>query len=171
MKRYVLFMTLILFFLSSTLFPPNAQGQEAKKPEKKVSRDYLRARGEFLALTPEQKSKLEEFRKKRQEERKESRENMRAVRKELRELMRDPEANEKKILGIYDQLSKLRSTRFKKFVQHRKEIKKILTPEQWEKLGKLKERIARRRGRLMRRRGFFRRGFQRQRFHRFWRRD
>ena len=170
MKRYVLFIVLILFFLSSTLFPPNAQGQEAKQPEKKVSRDNLRARGEFLDLTPEQKTKLEEFRKKRQEERKASRENMRAVQKELRELMRDPEANEKKILGIYDKLAKHRADRFKRSIQHRKEIKKILTTEQWQKLEKYKKRMAQRRGRIMRRRGFFRRGFQKQRFQRFWRR-
>jgi Spy/CpxP family protein refolding chaperone len=171
MKRYVLFMTLILFFLSFTIFPPNAQGQEAKKPEKKVSRDFPSGWEDFLDLTPEQKSKLEEFRKKRQEERKESMENMWAVRKELRELMRDPEANEKKILGIYDQLTKLRSNRFEKFVRHRKEIKKILTPEQWEKLEMHKKRMARRRGMFTGRRGFFRCGFQQQRFHRFWRRD
>jgi Spy/CpxP family protein refolding chaperone len=171
MKRYVLFIILILFFLSSTIFPPNARGQEAKKPEKKVSRDYRRASGEFLDLTPEQKSKLEEFRKKRREERKASRENMRAVQKELRELMRDPEANEKKILGIYDKLAKFRSDRFKKSLQHRKEIKKILTPEQWEKLEKFKKRMAQKRSRFRGRRGFSRRGFQRQRFHRFWRRD
>ena len=171
MKRYILFMTLILFFLSFTIFPPNAQGQEAKKPEKKVFRDHLSDWGDFLGLTPEQKSKLEEFRKKRQEDRKESMENMRAVRKELRELMQDPEANEKKILGIHDQLAKLRSNRFEKFVQHRKEIKKILTSEQWEKLEKYKKRMAGRRGRFTRRRGFFRCGFQQQRFHRFWRRD
>lgn len=171
MKRYVLFMTLILFFLSLTIFPPSAHSQEAKKPEKKVSRDYPSTWGEFLDLTPEQKSRLEEFRKKRQEGRKESMKNMRAVRKELRELMRDPEANEKKILGIYDKLAKFRSDRFKKSVQHRKEIKKILTPEQWEKLEKLKKRVAWRRSRLIARKGFFRRGFQRQRFHHFWRRD
>ena len=171
MKRYVLFVTLILFFLSFTIFPPNALGQEAKKSEKKVSRDHLRERGEFLDLTPEQKTKLEEFRKKGQEERKASRENMRAVQKELRELMREPEANEKKILGIYDKLAKFRSDRFKKSVQNRKEIKKILTPEQWEKLEKFKKRMTQRRSRFRGRRGFFRRGFQRQRFHRFWRRD
>jgi Spy/CpxP family protein refolding chaperone len=169
MKRYVLFMTLILFFISFTIFPPSAQSQEAKKPEKKVSRDHPSGWGGFLDLTPEQISKLEEFRKKRQEERKESMKNMRAVRKELRELMGDPEANEKKILGIHDKLSKFRSDRFKKFVQHRKEIKKILTPEQWEKLEKFKKRMAQRRGKFMRRRGFLRRGFKRQRIQRFWR--
>ncbi len=171
MKRYALFMTLSLFFLSFTIFPPNAQGQEAKKPEKKVSRDHPSSWGNFLDLTPEQKSKLKEFRKKRQEDRKESMENMRSVRKELRELMRDPEANEKKILGIYDQLAKLRSNRFKKFVLLRKEIKKILTPEQWEKMEKNKKRMARRRGRFTGQRGLFRRGFQRQRSRLFWRRD
>ena len=170
MKRYILFMTLILFFLSFSIYPPSAQSQEVKKSEKNVSRDHPSGWGDFLDLTPEQKSKLEEFRKKRQEERKESIENMRAVRKELRELMRDLEANEKKILGIYDKLSKFRSDCFKKFVQHRKEIKKILTPEQWEKLEKFKKRMARRRGRFMGRKGFFRRGFKRQRFQRFWRR-
>ncbi len=170
MKKYVLFMAVILFFLSFTLFPPDAQGQEAKKPEKKVSRGYARPRGISLDLTAEQKSKLEEFRKKRQEESKASRENIRAIQKELRELMRDPEANEKKILEIYDKLAKFRSDRFKKSVQHRKELKKILSLEQWEKLEKARKRMARTRGKFMRRRGFFRRGFQRQRFHRFWRR-
>lgn len=171
MKKYVLFMTLILFFLSFTIFPLNAQGQEAKKPEKKVSRDHPSGWGDFLDLAPEQKSKLEEFRKKHQEDKKESMKNMRAVRKELRELMLDPEANEKKILGIHDQLAKLRSNCFKKFVQHRKEIKKILTPEQWEKLEKHKKRMARRRGGFRGRRGFFRCGFQQQRSHCYWRRD
>ena len=170
MKKYVLFMILILFFLSFTLFPPNAQAQEAKKDEKKVSRNYPRAWGEFMDLTAEQKAKLDEFRKKNQEERKASRENMKAVHKELRELMRDPEANEKKILGIYDKLAKHRVERFKRSIQHRKEIKKILTTEQWQKLEKYKKRMAQRRGRIMRRRGFFRHGFQRQRFQRFWRR-
>jgi Spy/CpxP family protein refolding chaperone len=168
MKRYILFMTLILFFLSSIIFTPIAHSQEAEKPEKKVSRDYPSIWEEYLDLTPEQKSKLEEFRKKRQAERKESMKDMRAVRKELRELMRDPEANEKKILGIYDKQAKFRSDRFKKSIQHRKEIKKILKPEQWEKLEKLKKRMAWRKGRFMGRKGFFRRGFQRQRFHRFW---
>ncbi|NIO48059.1 MAG: periplasmic heavy metal sensor [Candidatus Aminicenantes bacterium] len=171
MKRHVLFMTLILFFLSFAIFPPSAHSQEAKKPEKEVSRDFPSTWEEFLDLTPDQKSKLEEFRKKRQEERKESMKNMRAVRKELRELMRDPEANEKKILEIYDKQAKFRSDRFKKSIQHRKEIKKMLTPEQWEKLEKYKKRIGWRRDRFMGRKGFFRRGFFRQRFHRFWRRD
>lgn len=169
MKRYVLFMTLILFFLSSAIFTPIAHSQEAKKPEGKVSRDYPSTWEEYIDLTPEQKSKLEEFRKKRQAERKESMKNMWAVRKELRELMRDPEANEKKILGIYDKQAKFRSDRFKKSFQHRKEIKEILTTEQWEKLEKLKKRMALRRGRFMGREGFFRRGIKRQRFHRFWR--
>jgi len=168
MKRYVLFMALILFFLGSTIFPPIAHSQEAKKPEKKVARDYPATWEEYLDLTPEQKSKLAEFRIKRQAEREESMKNMQAVRKELRELMRDPEANEKKILGIYDKLAKFRSDRFKKSIQHRKEIKKILTPEQWEKLEKIKKRIARRRGRFIGRKVFFRRGINRQRFHRFW---
>ena len=59
MKKYVLFMILILFFLSFTLFPPNAQAQEAKKDEKKVSRNYPRAWGEFMDLTAEQKRDLE----------------------------------------------------------------------------------------------------------------
>ncbi len=169
MKRCVLFMTLILFFLGSTIFIPIAHSQEPKKPEKNVSCDYPSTWEEYLDLTPEQKSKLDELRKKRRAERKESMKNMRAVRKDLRELMRDPEANEKKILEIFDKQAKFRSDRFKKSVQNRKEIKKILTSEQWEKLEKLKKRMARRRGRFMGRKGFFWRGFLRQRFHRFWR--
>lgn len=175
MKRYVISISLMLVFLSFILSPSNLLGQESEKPEKKVFRGCPMAAENFLDLTDEQKSKLEEFRKTRQEEMKKLTDNMRAVRKELRELMRDPEANEKKILGLYDQISKFQSSRFKKFVQHRKEIKKILTPEQLEKLEKFRNRIAQRRNlgraRFGGRRGFFRHGpFPQGRFHHFGRR-
>lgn len=175
MKRYVMSMSLVLIFLSFSLSLSSLQGQESEKPENTISRDCPLASENFLDLTPEQRSKLKEFRKMRQEERRELLDNMRAVRKELRELMHDPEANEKKILGLYDQISKLRSSRFKKFVQHRKEIRKILTPEQIEKLERFKNRIAQMRNfgraRLWGRRGFFKRGpFPRDRSYHFWRR-
>jgi len=175
MKRCVMSMTLVLIFLSFIFSPSSLKGQESEKPEKTAYRGRPMAAENFLDLTPEQRSKLEEFRKMCQEERRELMDNMRAVREELRELMRDPEANEKKILGLYDQISKFRSSRFKKFVQHRKEMRKILTPEQLDKLEKFRNRIAQRRdlgrARFGGRRGFFRRGpFPQERFYHFGRR-
>lgn len=145
MKRYVIFMPLILIFLAFCLSPSFVHGQKSENPEKVMSREDPRATENFLDLTPEQKSKLEEFRKMRQEERREFLRNMRKVRQELRELMRDPEANEKEIKGLYEKIAKLRSSHFTKFVQHRKERRKIFTPEQLEKLEKFKKSMAQRR--------------------------
>ena len=59
--------------------------------------------------------------------------------------MRDPEANEKAIQGLYQEIAKLRSGHLTQVIMHKKEIKKILTPEQLEKLEKAKKRIVQRR--------------------------
>jgi len=80
----------------------------------------------------------------------------------MREMMKDAEANEKEILKLYDQMAKIRAEQFRHSLQRSKEFKKILTPEQLEKLESAKKRMGRRgnlqRGRFMGQRGFARRG-------------
>jgi len=115
----------------------SASAQPARDPE---WRPRLLA-GEFLNLTPEQKAKLEEFRKARREERKVFAEQMEKLHSELRELRKDPQANEKKINGLIDEIFKLRATQMKNAIKHGEEIKKIFTPEQLEKMKNFRERM------------------------------
>lgn len=152
----------VIVFLSFCLFPSNILGEESNRPENVLSRDYPVDSDNFLDLTPEQKSKLKEFRKMRQEERREFQSKMREVQRQIAELMRDPEANEKAITGLYQEIAKLRSNHLTQIIRHKKEIEKILTPEQLEKLEKARKRIDQRRGlgraRFMGPRGFSRHG-------------
>lgn len=127
---------------------------------------------EFLDLTPEQKAQLEEFRKSGMEERQAQFEKMRKLRQDMREAMKEPEANMGKINGLIDEMSKLRADQMKRGLTRRMEMKKIFTPEQQEKLAKLRQRLDRRRAiRPFRgRRGFERPGWQRRPFSDFGRR-
>lgn len=176
MKRHFMLFSLIFVFLGFNLFPASVYGQKSETSEKEMFRDKPLASENSLDLTPEQTSKLRELRKIRQEERREFLDNMRKLRLELRELMRDPEANEKEIRGLYDKMSKLQADNFTKFVQRRRERRNIFSPEQLEKLEKIKNRIDKRRN-LARARFFARRGFSRLgpfprqgRINLFWRR-
>jgi len=128
--------------------------------------------GEFLDLTPEQKAKLEEFRKAGAEERQAQFEKMRKLREDLGEAMKDPDANESKINGLIDEMSKLRGERMKRGLARTREMKKIFTPEQQEKLAKLRDRMADRRGDRFFRggRGWERPGWDRRPFSDFGRR-
>lgn len=161
MKKYIS-LTALALFLSMTLFPSFALGQVSDGPEEEVKIRPARTQRDFLELTPEQKAKLEEFTKSAREKQKARFESMRKVQLEMREMMQDPEANEKEILKLYDQMSKLRADRFRDSLQGRKEFRKILTPEQLEKLDSFRKRIGQRknlmRGRIMGGRGFARYG-------------
>ena len=148
MKKYIS-LTALTLCLSMTLFPSVALGQASDGQEEEVKLRRARTQRDFLELTPEQKTKLEEFTKSAREQQKAHFESMRKVQIEMREMMQDPEANEKEILKLYDQMSKLRADRFRDSLQERKEFRKMLTPEQLEKLDSFRKRIGQRRN-LMR---------------------
>ncbi len=132
MKRQTVIIGITVLLFSFALFSPGLFGQ----PDKRRA-----AREEWLNLTPEQKTRLEEFRKAGQEERRAFSEQMRKMQSGLRELMKDPEANEKKIDGIIDEMSKLRASHLKSGIKHRAEMKKIFTPEQLDKLKNFRARM------------------------------
>ncbi|MDH5467370.1 MAG: Spy/CpxP family protein refolding chaperone [Candidatus Aminicenantes bacterium] len=173
MKKLVNLTALTLFFLSMAVYPSLVRGQTSESPEANVI-DYAPASKDVLGLTPEQKAKLEEFRKSRREEQRAHLEKMRKLRQEMRELIQDPESNEKGILDLYEQMSRLRAERFRNSLRDRNEFRKILTPEQLEKLDNLKSRMGERRnamrGRFRGQRGMVGPGrFPRQgRMSRFW---
>lgn len=161
MKKYFR-LTALTLFLSMTLFPSVALGQVSDEIQEEAAVRSARTQRNFLELTPEQKSKLEEFMDSAREKQKAHFESMRKAQLEMRELMQNPEANEKEILELYDQMSKLRAAQFRDSLQRGKEFRKILTPEQLEKLDSFRKRIDQRRdfmrGRFGGGRGFSRHG-------------
>jgi Spy/CpxP family protein refolding chaperone len=104
-------------------------------------RDWRGRFEEYLNLTPEQRAKFDEFRKARIEERQAQFEKMQKLRTDLREAMKDPETNEAKLNGLIDEMSKFRAERMKRGLAMTREMRKILTPEQREKLAKMRDRM------------------------------
>jgi Spy/CpxP family protein refolding chaperone len=107
---------------------------------------------DFLKLTPEQEAKLKDFEKVRQGEMKAFREQMQKLRGELNPLLKDPKADQNKINGLIDQISKLNADRMKKGLANRNPLQKILTQEQLDKLNQVRGRMMRQ-GMMMRGRG------------------
>ncbi len=168
MKRNVTAVALIFVFVAFGFFPCLVFGQAPQKAGKEVKQAPPRPGEKFLELTPEQKAKLDEFRKMRQEERREFMENMRAVRKDLNELLRNPEADQKAIDAVIDKIAKLRATHLKKNIQQGREIRKIFTPEQLEKMARMRPGMGR--PDLARMRALRGRFFRHGRLPFFWRR-
>lgn len=137
MRRNAIPSALIGFFILFACYPSLISAQ----PERPGSRME-----EYLNLTPEQKTKLDEFRKARQEERRTFFDQMRKLRSEFRESMKTAQADEKKIDGLIDEMSKLRSVQLKNSLRNVREMKKIFTPDQLEKLDKIKDRMGARGG-------------------------
>ncbi len=159
--RWISKLTVALFIVA--LIPFVGYGQRQDRPGRLE---------EFLNLTPEQKAKLEEFRKSGAEERQAHFEKMRKLRDDMQEAMKDPEANESRINGLIDELSKLRADQMKQGLARHREMRKVLTPEQQGKLSELHGQMADRRGARFSRggRGCERPGWQRRPFSDFGRR-
>ncbi|MCP2619015.1 Spy/CpxP family protein refolding chaperone [Candidatus Aminicenantes bacterium AC-335-A11] len=147
-------------FLILILFSINSYAQKWRRPFLMGEESIIKW-GWLIDLTEEQKSKLEELRKRRVEQLLDFHDKMGELRLKLKELLKDPEADEKEIESLIDEISKLKAEHFKGMLRHKKEIRAILTPEQLEKLNKLKklrEEFAKRR--LLRNRRFFRPGLK-----------
>ncbi len=155
-RRWLSNLAVALFIFA--LIPLSSYSQPQERPGRSEA---------LLDLTPEQKAKLEELRKAGAEERKAQFEKMRTLREDMRAAMKDPEANAAKINGLIDEMAKLRADQMKRGLARRLEMKKIFTPEQQEKLAKLRDRMDDRRGARFFRggRGWARPGWQRRHFH------
>lgn len=150
MRKYALLVTIACAFLIFTSFSASLFGQAEKKAAKEESKPYPPQRS-FLDLSAEQKSKLEEFRKIREEEMKQFQEKMRPLRQKLQTLLHDPDSDQKEINALIDQISSLRADHQKKVIAQRREMRKIFTPEQLEKLERFGRFAA---ARFLGRRGF-----------------
>jgi Spy/CpxP family protein refolding chaperone len=133
-------MTAALVFLAFSF------GFGQNPPEKPGFQGRGERLAEFLNLTPEQRTKLQEIRKARQEDRQAFREEMSKLGPQLREAVKDPKADEKKIDGLVDQMAQLRAAHLKSALHSLKDMEKVLTPEQLEKFRSVRSRMGRRHG-------------------------
>lgn len=142
MKRYAVSAALVILFLGFTLFPEESSGQVGRRQGRMMGRDGPHLLERFLDLTPEQKKKLEEMREMRLGERQNFRDKLGKMRLELGKLMDDPEVDEKKMEALIEEMAKLRTDHFKGSLRHRKEVRKIFTPEQLEKIDSARKRLS-----------------------------
>ena len=93
--------------------------------------------GKRLNLTPEQKARFQELRRKFIQENAQLIGDLVAKRLELRSLWTDPKADSRAILAKERELRDLQNRMKDKIVQYRLEARDSLTPEQIEKLGSI----------------------------------
>jgi len=154
MRKYLIVLTIIGFLF---LTVGGSAQQPPAKPEKLAKpgpgpQGPLANLKDFLKLTPEQEAKLKDFETVRQGEMKAFREQMEKLHGELNPLLKDPKADQNKINGLIDQISKLNADRMKKGLANRNPLQKILTQEQLDKLNQARGRMMRQ-GMMMRGRG------------------
>jgi Spy/CpxP family protein refolding chaperone len=87
------------------------------------------------SLTPEQRSQLQEMRRKFHDETSQLRESIFSKRQELRSLWSDPNADPKVIINKEKEMRELRDQMQDKMVQFKLEARKVLTPEQLSEFG------------------------------------
>ena len=111
-------------------------GGEIKGPHKGRMFEGL---SEKLGLTPEQETQLKEHKQKTREEMDALKKELFAKGKQLHEELGKPDSDKTRIDGIVAEMKALESKQIDQRVNNFLEMKKILTPEQFEKFMALKE--------------------------------
>jgi len=135
MKKYfaaIAIVALAAFGLSA--FAQDKAAPVPAKPDKPVAQGPLSRIKDSLQLTPEQEARLKEFRKTREDENKAFSEQMKKVRTDMQALQKDDKADPNKVNGLIDQMFKLQADRAKAQFKNRKDMEKIFTPEQLQKM-------------------------------------
>lgn len=135
-KKMVLALTLVLFSMS--LCVPFVNGQSPQKTRRPGFQNQTRPLIEILDLSDEQQEELKKLREAQQELQDQFREKARNFREELRKYQEDPENNRIQIENLQDELFNLRLEQMKSQYAHRKEIKKVFTEEQLEKISQIR---------------------------------
>jgi Spy/CpxP family protein refolding chaperone len=143
MKKYFAIIALIVLagFGLSAFAQDKAAAPAQDKKENPGARGPLARIKEDLQLTPDQEAKLKEFQKVRQAEGQAFAEQMKKVRTDLQTLRKDEKADPGKVDGLIDQMYKLQADRAKAQFKNRKDMEKIFTPEQLQKMKNGRERL------------------------------
>ncbi|MBN2199938.1 MAG: Spy/CpxP family protein refolding chaperone [Candidatus Aminicenantes bacterium] len=132
MKKTVIVSFVTLGFLALLLAPLAAQEEPGRpmRPQLAAGAGFQ----QWLDLTPEQEAKLKEMRAARMKESREHVEKMRKMREDLRSAAADPKADPKKIDALVDEMHRRMADQMKSRIEFRKDMEKVFTPEQIEKL-------------------------------------
>jgi Spy/CpxP family protein refolding chaperone len=144
MKKYlkaIMIVSVLVFGLSLMAQNRPAPAEKAQKPAPAAQARLERLKN-WLNLTPEQVTKLNDLRKAQAEEQRTFRQQLQKLRGEIGPLLKDPKADQAKINALVDQITKLAGDRIKKSLQNGKELEKIFTPEQFQKFRQLRNRPA-----------------------------
>ncbi len=147
--KTVLAFTLVIFVLG--LCVPSIFGQALQRGRRPMMQNQTRERLPVLDLTEEQKEQLKNLREDQRDIQKQFMDSTRDLYQKLHELRQDPVANAIEIDKIQDQVFNLKIEQMKKTYQHKKEIKKIFTPEQLANMSALRMRSLRGRAAIHRR--------------------
>jgi Spy/CpxP family protein refolding chaperone len=136
MKKGMIAMGLVMVMLWGVSY---VYAQEQSDPPRHgwVHGEKSRGQGKRLNLTPEQKARFQELRRKFIEENAQLIGGLVAKKLELRSLWTDPKADSQAILAKERELRGLQNRMKDKIVQYRLEARNSLTPEQIEKLGSI----------------------------------
>jgi len=133
--KTVLAFSLVIFAVGFCVHPIFGQApQRARRPLMQIQ---ARERLPVPDLTDEQQEQLKKLRENQREVQEQFMDTIKDLNQKLYELRQDPAANAIEIEKIQDTLFNLKIEQMKKAYQHRKEIKKIFTPEQLEKMSAL----------------------------------
>jgi len=150
--KTVLVFTLVIFVMG--LCVPSVFGQAPQRARRPMLQNPPRTNLDVLNLTDEQKDQLETLRENQRDSQKQFMDTTMNLRQKLQDLRQDPAANAVEIEKIQDTVFNLKIEQMKKTHLHQKEIKKIFTPEQLEKMAVARARFSLRGGAALNRRAF-----------------
>lgn len=148
-SKAVLSLIVIIFFAGLCVAPIYAQAPQRSRRPAMQNQSQIPVKA--LDLSDDQMEALKNLREAQKEILNGIREKAQNLREELEGLRKDPEKNRALMENIQDELFNLRIEQMKSQYAHGKEIRKVFTPEQLEKMSLMRS-IQMRRGQAMNRR-------------------
>lgn len=139
--KTVLAFTLVIFVVSLCVSSVSAQAPQ--RGRRSQLQNHPRAQLNILDLTDEQKEQLKNLRENQREVQKQFMDKTKNLRLKINELKQDAVTNAIEIEKIQDEIFNIRIELMKNAYMHQKEIKKMFTPEQLEKMSALRTRSTR----------------------------
>jgi len=136
-KWHVMLLALLFVGLATASFaaPPDPGPQGPQRPESWAHGGMHHRFGSWLNLTQEQKDKMRELRNRSYAETHDLRYDIRMKHLELEKLFTNPKTDDATLLAKEKELSALKLTLMERKAEMKVAWRKILTPEQIEKLG------------------------------------
>ncbi len=134
MKKSIIILSLVAMVLLGVTYV-YAKGQEFGPGHKAMPSQEFWGACKIPDLTPEQKAKFQELRRKHNDETAQLKGSLLTKRLELRSLWTNPKADSKAIMDKEKELRDLQNQLKDKAVQNMLEARKILTPEQLSEFG------------------------------------